>query len=66
MEPKNMTLAEKIAFLGHAQRDGKLNEFETKFVADQTARFNKYGDSTRMSDKQTAVLDKTITKYAKG
>ncbi len=42
--------------------DEKLNDFEAEFIASLRPRFAKYGDNTRMTDKQMTVLRKIAAK----
>lgn len=36
----------------------RLSEFEKNFIQDNIARVGKWGDDTRFSDKQTALVDR--------
>lgn len=39
-----------------------ISEWERKFIDDQAQRYEKYGDDTRMSPKQWAVIAKIADK----
>lgn len=36
----------------------RLSQFEKSFIEDNAARIQKWGDDTRFSDKQTALVDR--------
>ena len=43
--------------------EGPLNDWEKGFMADQRERWEEYGDQTRMSDKQWAIIHKVAKVY---
>lgn len=45
--------------------DTEVTEWEQNFVIDQEKRLIEYGDRTRMSDKQWAILDRIYEKVVK-
>lgn len=49
----------EIARLFPAHQD-RLDEWQRGFVADQLHRLEKWGDEIRISDKQSAVLEKAL------
>lgn len=51
-----MNTAEKIKELN--SRLECLSEFEKKFVQDNAARVQKWGDETRFSEKQNGLVDR--------
>lgn len=72
-EGKKTSLAQKIAAsdfkrtlrnLEEALEHGKLNSWETGFVADMVAKMKQYGLKTRVSMRQVVMLSRITIKHA--
>lgn len=48
------------------QDNSPFSEFETKFISEQIARIEQYGDDTHFSEKQAALIEKIHAERVRG